>query len=430
MQGQLRDLELQCLEKECTEMLQNVKPPEEYDFHMQCIYRVPPTIRKSNPKIYTPQIVSIGPYHHNSVGPMKELKLKYLKGFLNRTQLPMREFVVKMKEMEEEIRLCYEEAIKYNSNDFLKMILVDACFIIELFLRWHRQSDWEQKDPLLIKPKMLVNIDNDLILLENQLPFFVLEKLYNLTGMAENFLDITFYYFMNLSLGKVCPRESPKHFTDFLRSTIISSSNLDLGKPEEYNEVRHVYSASQLSEAGIKFQVNPNESLLDFTYSDEGKFIMPILNINDGTERIFRNILAFEHCHIPDISIISQYLKVLDFLIDTEKDVKVLIDNKIIVNWMGDVKVVARMINRLDSNLPMPEFNSHYFSLCNSLNKFYENPYKKYKAIFLHEYFNTPWKIASTIAATMLLLLTLIQTVCSILSLFHGKKYYHNIYQR
>ncbi|BAU01811.1 hypothetical protein VIGAN_11113000 [Vigna angularis var. angularis] len=80
------------------------------------------------------------------------------------------------------------------------------------------------------------------------------------------------------------------------------------------------------------------------------------------------------------------------------------------------------MINDLSSQLSMPFFNSHYFSLCNSLNDFYENPCNKYKAIFIHDYFNTPWKIASTTAAIMLLFLTFIQTVCSINSLFHGKK--------
>ncbi|RDX78459.1 hypothetical protein CR513_41264, partial [Mucuna pruriens] len=33
------------------------------------------------------------------------------------------------------------------------------------------------------------------------------------------------------------------------------------------------------------------------------------------------------------------------------------------------------------------------------LNAFYEKPCNKYKAIFIHEYLNTPWKIASTVAA-------------------------------
>jgi len=46
----------------------------------------------------------------------------------------MREFVVKIKELEEEIRLFHLEPIKYNSDNFLKMILVEACFMIEFFL--------------------------------------------------------------------------------------------------------------------------------------------------------------------------------------------------------------------------------------------------------------------------------------------------------
>ncbi|KAG4941541.1 hypothetical protein JHK87_045412 [Glycine soja] len=113
---------------------------------------------------------------------------------------------------------------------------------------------------------------------------------------------------------------------------------------------------------------------------------MPIFNIADNSEMFFRNILAFEECHLSDdTNIITQYLVILNFLINTEKDVNVLVDNKIIVNWMGDANKVATMVNNLDSNLAVPRFNSHYYSLCNSLNDFYENPRNKYKAIFIHE---------------------------------------------
>jgi len=115
---------------------------------------------------------------------------------------------------------------------------------------------------------------------------------------------------------------------------------------------------------------------------------------------------------------------ILDFLINTEKDVNILIDKKIIVNWTGDAKRVVTMINNLSSQLIIPSFNSHYFSLYNSLNDFYENPYNKYMAILRHEYFNTPWKKASTISAIVLLLLMFIATVCSIISMFYDKKSY------
>ncbi|RDY03331.1 UPF0481 protein, partial [Mucuna pruriens] len=302
------------------------------------------------------------------------------------------------------------------------MILIDACFIIELFLRCHTSENWEEKDPLLQKPWMTTEIYHDLILLENQLPFFVLEELYNLTGMNQEFpfLQITFTYLEIESYGTKCPIECPKHLTDLIRTSIISSSQFHFGKPGERYKIEHLYSASQLLEAGLKFQFSPSKNILDLTYSsDQGLLTIPILNIDDGTEIQFRNIVAFEQCHFPHTSIINEYLWILDYLINTEKDVNILVDNKIIVNLLGDANAVATMVNSLGFNLVMPTSNSKEFSdLCNSLNKFYEKPLNKYKAIFIRDYFNTPWKIASTIAAIVLLLLTLIQTICSIISLF------------
>jgi len=42
-----------------------------------------------------------------------------------------------------------------------------------------------------------------------------------------------------------------------------------------------------------------------------------------------------------------------NFLTHTKKDVMVLIDNKIIINWMSDANILARMINHLSSDVPM-----------------------------------------------------------------------------
>jgi len=54
----------------------------------------------------------------------------------------------------------------------------------------------------------------------------VLNQSYNFTSMIENFLHIIFNFFSTKYLGKRCSEKSPKHFTDFLRSCIISSSNI------------------------------------------------------------------------------------------------------------------------------------------------------------------------------------------------------------
>jgi len=85
-----------------------------------------------------------------------------------------------------------------------------------------------------------------------------------------------------------------KHFTDLLRSIAILSPKLDLGALREHKEIKHVYNASQLMEAGLKLKVSPNQGLLDLTYSDEGVFTMPIFNLYNSTEVHFRNMMAFE----------------------------------------------------------------------------------------------------------------------------------------
>jgi hypothetical protein len=420
------------LENELIEMLKGVVLPEMSLTRDRCIYKVPQIIRQANPQAYTPQIISIGPFHNprgsistnNNLHEMEELKLKYLKGFLNRTNLCVDDLVFKLQQWENKIRNCYAGHLSFDSNDFLKIIIVDACFIIEHFLRYCRYSDWRENDPILLNNGLLCDIKRDLILLENQLPFFVLEEIYKLANIdleVPSFVTITMWYFhrfnkQNINSEKLFPR----HFTDLLR-TFLLPSTFDFAHQEMGNAgcaIQHVYSASQLSEAGLKFKLSESKCLLDLKFN-KGVLQMPCFHVHDSTEMHMRNIIAFEGCHISNYesAYVSQYLSILDFLINTEKDVSILVNKKIIANWMGDANAVATMVNKLCKNVPMPKLNSKYQSLCHRLNGFYENPRNKYKAIFVHEYFNTPCKIASTLTALFLLLFTLIQAVCSIWSL-------------
>ncbi|CAK8531778.1 unnamed protein product [Lathyrus sativus] len=408
------------------ELLKGVVVPELSGFREQCIYKVPPRLRQVNPEAYTPQVISIGPFHRshgdNILHQMEPLKLNYLKGFLNRTKLSLDDFDFDSQEWENRIRSCYGGLFSFNSNEFLKIIIVDACFIIEHFLRFYEYSNWERNDPILLQPWLLDDIKRDLVLLENQLPFFVLEYIYRLAGLnrgSPSFFDITSIYFqpMDRNLHNLTSHRmlSPYHFTDLVRAFLLPSSFF---VHETGCSIENVYSVSQLSEAGLVCEVNEGKYLLDLSF-DEGVLKMPCLHVHHTTESYLRNILAYEECHISNLNTryISQYLTILGFLINSEKDVSILIDKKIIVNWMGDANDVATMVNNLRKNVSMPPFRLQYKSVCERLNGFYENPMNKHKAILVHEYFNTPWKIASTVAAVVLLLLTLIQTICSIVSL-------------
>ena len=239
--------EHQDLVRYLTMLLERVELPEESIVHEQCIYRVPHKIRQPNQEAYTPRVVSIGPIHNPfrpggdiRLKPMEDLKLQYLKSFLNGSQLSVGECVSKLKEWETSIRRCYAEPIQHNSDDFLRMVMVDACFIIEHFLRYYSFEDWIKRDPLFLKPWLANDVALDLILLENQLPFFVLTGLYNLAIAPHvtaghdlpSFVDVAFNYFRTHNQQNIRPENvSVQHFTDLLRTFMLPSS-VDLELPQ------------------------------------------------------------------------------------------------------------------------------------------------------------------------------------------------------
>jgi len=102
-----------------------------------CIYRVPKNLRNINKEAYTPKLVSIGPFHHNLIElrGMEMQKLRYFKDFLYRTRKSQECLLKIIQNNEVRIRHCYSEDCKLSSTDFVKMILLDAIFIIELFLK-------------------------------------------------------------------------------------------------------------------------------------------------------------------------------------------------------------------------------------------------------------------------------------------------------
>jgi hypothetical protein len=59
--------------------------------------------------------------------------------------------------------------------------------------------------------------------------------------------------------------------------------------------------------------------------------------------------------------------------------------------------------------------SSNYCDLRQKLKKFYEDPSHGWLATLRRDYLRTPWLVASTTAAVTLLILTFIQTVCSII---------------
>jgi len=106
----------------------------------------------------------------------------------------------------------------------------------------------------------------------------------------------------------------------------------------------------------------------------------------------------------------------LDFLIDTAKDVDFLVQSKILVNNLGDSNAVATMVNNLNKGILHIDTNNYYRLLGSFLNAFKKSPRHNWKVVLRRDYFGNPWRTMATIGAIILLVLTVGQTICSIIS--------------
>ncbi|XP_059642061.1 UPF0481 protein At3g47200-like isoform X2 [Cornus florida] len=387
------------------------------------IYRVPKRVRDTNEKAYTPQVVSIGPFHHGKedLQAMEENKLRYLQPFLDHAGLSLESCIGAIKAWEEEARNYYAESIKLSSDEFVTMVLLDSSFIIENV--WRNEFMPDEQTDYLGKPIFVSAIRTDLILLENQLPFFVLEGLFNLASPIfrkhHSFLQLVRGYLKDLMLvgdvkKSISSFSTVKHFVDLLRSCHLPSTPRS-ATPFSVNFMA-IHNATKLHEAGMKFKKAKSNHLLDIKHTME-RLEIPHLTLCDWTESLLRNLVALEQCHYLYDSYIVDYIFFMDNLIDTAKDADLLIQNGVVKSYLSDSATVAGLFNGLTTEVTLCHENYYFYDVCEKINTYCNVSWHKWGATLKRDYFSTPWRTASTIAAVILLGLTLIQAICSLVSL-------------
>ncbi|XP_061971588.1 UPF0481 protein At3g47200-like [Populus nigra] len=403
---------------------EDLKDEQESDV---CIYIVGGALRKSNEAMYSPQQISIGPIYHGNrnLRFMERKKSKYYEQFWKDRVSKERErkgaedeFWDALTKDENQIRQCYEDGshrIK-SSQRFLDLILYDAVFIFELFLKYSEDREEFKKDSILKEPWLRLAIRRDLILFENQLPFFILEKLYellpkNIKGEHTDFKALACSYFKLHLRSNLSPAETmPKHFTDLVRSLLSFTQN-----DKSVELIKSFHSATKLRQAGVKFKVpRERDCLLGVDFRRlETEFHIPKLEIDGNTERLFRNLMAMEKRLYPGREYICHYINLLSILVVKPKDAKLLMKNKIVIH--NDEVAVRDLIYSLASDTI--DRHSCYHDIFFSVDDYYKSSWAKNPSYFIEEFFGNFWKGVGTVSAAGLLILTLVQTICGILGL-------------
>ncbi|KAL7184194.1 hypothetical protein ACSBR2_026361 [Camellia fascicularis] len=179
---------------------------------------------------------------------------------------------------------------------------------------------------------------------------------------------------------------------------------------------RFIPNTTELQEAGVKLKKSEvaGGSLFDIEF-DKGKLCIPPLTVEDRTESIFRNLIAYEqYCPDNQRSYVTDYVKFLDCLIDSPKDVEILSGLGIIDNWLGDDEAVSNIFNKISDAVSGTSMHFRYADIFNRVNIYCRQPCNRWMANLNRKYCNGPWAVISVLAGSVLLVLTLAQTLYAV----------------
>ncbi|XP_078162351.1 UPF0481 protein At3g47200-like [Carex rostrata] len=327
------------------------------------IFRTPHNISQTKKNLFEPSVISIGPFHRGQkhLRAMEEQKMRFLRDFLFRgDHLSLDLCISEMKLFEGRTRRCYSETFDdLDSNAFVKMMLLDGCFVLEYFSKWYGGGDlyevgWNSNF-----------INRDLLLQENQIPFFIVDKLYELIGLnQDDRMDFVKYIAYGLlPIGSIIqdPRtetpytiiantlaefpDPPVEIHHLLHlcyhylvpnpgiPVVLNSKPFDLTRMFSANRIIKgllhrfrsrvlrgrsphstprslsvalpnsawnissmvIPSATELKQKGLKFKPKSNPKHMLDISFEYGALKIPRLIFDDSTELIFANLLAFEH---------------------------------------------------------------------------------------------------------------------------------------
>ncbi|CAL4979575.1 unnamed protein product [Urochloa decumbens] len=186
-----------------------------------CVSRVPGHLRATNPDTYTPGLVAIGPLHAKDAERRlrrgNRLKMAYLNSLISRGHpdasghlAVIQGYVRLVAAREREARAMYaaEDVDNIPAEDFIQMLVLDGCFILEHLVNFATGREEASLHAIPFGPAQL---SVDLVLAENQIPFFVLADLIGAGQKGRDMTDVL------PRAGDVC------HILHLLHSTVSAA---------------------------------------------------------------------------------------------------------------------------------------------------------------------------------------------------------------
>jgi hypothetical protein len=200
--------------------------------------------QKDFDKYYEPRVVSLGPIHHGKEKYQlgEKYKLVLTSEFVKGSGKDIKDLYPKIEENINDLRYCFEEEVtkKYDDETLAWLLFVDGCAILQ-YIYCATKNNFNE---LNIKTDSVAFGQQDLFLLENQLPYRLLKWLMSLSKMGNELKESIETYIASHdmvpdnqqskqqakdkkgdSVHSISMEGDPVHLLDLLRTCI-------LGKPK------------------------------------------------------------------------------------------------------------------------------------------------------------------------------------------------------
>ncbi|KAK1358188.1 hypothetical protein POM88_051444 [Heracleum sosnowskyi] len=196
-----------------------------------------------------------------------------------------------------------------------------------------------------------------------------------------------------------------------------SKENEHINKPPTVEEIS-IPSVTELCKSGISF-VPTNGSVMTLGFdSNTSTFFLPTITLDVNTEIVLRNLVAYEACNASGPLVFTRYTELMNGIIDTEEDARLLRERGIVLNLLKSDEKVANLWNGMSRSIRLTKVQ-FLDKMIEDVNKYYNGKWAIKIEKFIKLYVFKSWKILILVAAVLLLLLMSLQVFSSMYRFYH-----------
>ncbi|XP_039123301.1 putative UPF0481 protein At3g02645 [Dioscorea cayenensis subsp. rotundata] len=193
-----------------------------------------------------------------------------------------------------------------------------------------------------------------------------------------------------------------------------SRSNSSINKQPLIEEIM-IPSVRELVNAGISFSATKGDVMTIQFDMKTVTLYLPTVKLDSNTEVVLRNLVAYETSIASGPLVFTRYTELMNGIIDTDEDVKLLREQGIILNKMNSDGEVAKLWNSMSSSVRLTRV-PFLDKVIEDVNKYYNGRWRVKTIKFMKNYVFGSWQFLTFLAAILLLLLTSLQAFCSVYS--------------